>query len=142
MADDPPGRRWRGVQTRSGSCECPCWIFEDPQSIAHRAGPPRQRSDVHDPSLFKRGLCLYRFPAFGTGDSGYRIEDVGETLTLRVGRHERLTFGEVALRDELQAKTPLEKAWVSTVNAHPSLLTALTGWKPTKLSLVDGMDVY
>jgi folate-dependent phosphoribosylglycinamide formyltransferase PurN len=42
----------------------------------------------------------------------------------------------------IQAKTPLEKAWVSTVNAHPSLLTALTGWKPTKLSLVDGMDVY
>jgi hypothetical protein len=35
-----------------------------------------------------------------------------------------------------------DKAWVSTLNARPSLGAALAGWYPKKMSLVDGMDVY
>jgi hypothetical protein len=34
------------------------------------------------------------------------------------------------------------KAWLSTTFGHPTLLTALTGWRPRKLGLVDGMDIY
>lgn len=41
-----------------------------------------------------------------------------------------------------EASSGVEKAWVSTLNSHPSLLTAVTGWRPKKLSLVDGMDLY
>jgi hypothetical protein len=38
--------------------------------------------------------------------------------------------------------TAYDKAWVSTLNARPSLGAALAGWYPRKMSLVDGMDVY
>jgi hypothetical protein len=38
--------------------------------------------------------------------------------------------------------TAYDKAWVSTLNARPSLGAALSGWYPRKMSLVDGMDVY
>jgi hypothetical protein len=41
-----------------------------------------------------------------------------------------------------EAKAPIEKAWVSTLNIHSTLTTVLTGWRPRKLSLVDGMDIY
>jgi len=35
-----------------------------------------------------------------------------------------------------------DKAWVSTLNAHPSLGSALAGWHPKRLSVVDGTDIY
>ncbi|WWC86816.1 uncharacterized protein L201_001695 [Kwoniella dendrophila CBS 6074] len=35
-----------------------------------------------------------------------------------------------------------QEAWTSTTLAKPSLGDALTGWKPKKMSLVDGMDIY
>ncbi|WRT64693.1 uncharacterized protein IL334_001627 [Kwoniella shivajii] len=44
-----------------------------------------------------------------------------------------------------KAKTPrsaYEEAWASTTLIKPSLGDALTGWKPKKMSLVDGMDIY
>ena len=41
-----------------------------------------------------------------------------------------------------EASSGVEKAWVSTLNSRPSLLGAVTGWRPKKLSLVDGMDLY
>ncbi|KAI9636345.1 uncharacterized protein MKK02DRAFT_37108 [Dioszegia hungarica] len=44
---------------------------------------------------------------------------------------------------ELQAPSnPFEDAWVSTTLARPSLGEALTGWRPKKMGLVDGVDLY
>ncbi|KIR68452.1 hypothetical protein I312_100465 [Cryptococcus bacillisporus CA1280] len=41
-----------------------------------------------------------------------------------------------------EATDPYEKFWVSTLLARPSLGTALTGWRPKRLPLTDGMDIY
>ncbi|WVQ69351.1 uncharacterized protein L199_007568 [Kwoniella botswanensis] len=44
-----------------------------------------------------------------------------------------------------RAKAPkgaMQEAWVSSTLFKPSLGNALTGWRPRKMSLVDGMDIY
>lgn len=41
-----------------------------------------------------------------------------------------------------EATDAYEKFWVSTLLAKPSLGTALTGWRPKRLPLTDGMDIY
>ncbi|WVQ98137.1 hypothetical protein IAU59_005259 [Kwoniella sp. CBS 9459] len=42
----------------------------------------------------------------------------------------------------LKPSNAWDKAWVSTANLRPSLGEALTGWRPKKMSLVDGIDIY
>ncbi|WVW78386.1 hypothetical protein I302_100340 [Kwoniella bestiolae CBS 10118] len=44
-----------------------------------------------------------------------------------------------------KAKPPkgaMQEAWISSTLIKPSLGDALTGWRPRKMSLVDGMDIY
>lgn len=41
-----------------------------------------------------------------------------------------------------RSREAYDTAWVSTLQARPSLAAALTGWQPKKMGLVDGMDVY
>jgi hypothetical protein len=35
-----------------------------------------------------------------------------------------------------------ETAWVTPILQKPSFATALTGWRPRKMGLSDGIDVY
>lgn len=45
--------------------------------------------------------------------------------------------------DTVPADPPVfEEAWASTTLAKPSLGEALSGWRPRKMGLVDGIDVY
>lgn len=54
-----------------------------------------------------------------------------------------LDFSYVLSRELISVKlTAYEKFWVSTLLAKPSLGTALTGWRPKRLPLTDGMDIY
>lgn len=54
-------------------------------------------------------------------------------MSISVSKHFRFEIANISA---------FEDAWVSTTLARPSLGEALTGWRPKKMGLVDGVDLY
>jgi nucleoside-diphosphate-sugar epimerase len=94
----------------------------------HRINPVHRGRNAHDQGHLAKGQTF--LPA---NPQTERLTDILDALVRVSG------VKGYKLKD---ASNPFEGAWVSTLNAHPSLLTALTGWRPKRLSIVDGIDLY